>query len=145
MERVNASYNYFKDFNHLNFKEVNEKQEMPVKWLDLSFNFFTRIDESAESAHVLQYLKYLNISANRLESVDFSQLTVPSLEVLNLNNNQLQFFLDAPPNLKVLTLDHNHLTSLAFSGGANLSVLSAMNNKIKKIGVKLSNLLLFDL
>ena len=39
-------------------------------------------DESAESAHVLQFLKHLNISANRLESVDFSNLEVPHLEVL---------------------------------------------------------------
>lgn len=63
---MDASYNYFKDFTNLNFKEVNDKLEVPISWLDISFNFFTRIDESAESAHVLQYLKYLNISANRI-------------------------------------------------------------------------------
>lgn len=55
---------------------------MPVSWLDLSFNYFSRIDESAESAHVLKYLKHLNISANRLEAVDFSTLEVPQLEFL---------------------------------------------------------------
>lgn len=42
-------------------------------------------------------------------------------------------------------LNHNHLTSLAFTGGDNLNVLSATNNKIKKLGLKLKNLLLFDL
>lgn len=55
---------------------------VPVSWLDLSFNYFSRIDESAESAHVLQYMKHLNVSANRLESVDFSTLEVPQLEFL---------------------------------------------------------------
>jgi hypothetical protein len=82
VNRVDASYNYFKKFCDLNFKEVNERLAVPVAWLDLSFNYFTCIDESAESAHVLQYLKHLNISANRLESVDFSTLEVPQLEVL---------------------------------------------------------------
>ena len=47
VESVDASYNYFKDFTNLNFKEVNDKLEVPISWLDVSFNFFTRIDESA--------------------------------------------------------------------------------------------------
>jgi len=50
-----------------------------------------------------------------------------------------------PENIKVLTLDSNQLSTVAFSGGLNLTVLSAHNNFIKKIALKLSELLLIDL
>ena len=42
-------------------------------------------------------------------------------------------------------MDHNRLGSLAFEGGENLNVLSASNNLIKKVGIRLENLMLLDL
>lgn len=66
VKRVNASYNYFKDYNDLNIKEINEGLAVPFEYLDISFNFFTKLDQSAEASHILKYLKYLNISANRI-------------------------------------------------------------------------------
>lgn len=50
-----------------------------------------------------------------------------------------------PPSLKVLVLSSNQLAALAFSGGESLTVLSAHDNTIKKVGVELPNLLFFDL
>jgi len=41
---VDASYNYFKDFDSLNFKESKKKQGITIKWIDLSFNFIEQID-----------------------------------------------------------------------------------------------------
>lgn len=55
---------------------------MPFDYLDISFNFFTKLDQSDEASHVLKYLRYLNISANRIEAVDFTHLTVEHLETL---------------------------------------------------------------
>jgi hypothetical protein len=53
--------------------------------------------------------------------------------------------MECPQPLRVLLIDHNRLSALAFKGGENLSVLSARNNAIKRLGVDLPQLLLFDL
>jgi hypothetical protein len=37
-----------------------------VQWLDISFNFLTHIDQSAQSCHILASLRYLNASANQI-------------------------------------------------------------------------------
>lgn len=66
MQRVNASYNFFKDLSALNFKEFKQQADIPVRWLDVSFNFIKQIDQSAEACHILKYLRYLNISANQI-------------------------------------------------------------------------------
>jgi hypothetical protein len=44
----------------------------------------------------------------------------------------------------VLTLNDNQLASLAFSGGDSLSILTAKQNNIKKLGLALSSLVVFD-
>jgi hypothetical protein len=36
--------------------------------------------------------------------------------------------------LEVLTLDNNIMTEVAFTGGKNLQILSAADNKIEKLG-----------
>jgi hypothetical protein len=45
----------------------------------------------------------------------------------------------------VLTIHDNLLTSLAFTGGEGLNILNAKNNLIKKVGLALPVLFVFDI
>ena len=63
----------------------------------------------------------------------------------NLNHNKIKYFIHCPENLKVLTINDNQLTSLAFTGGKELNILTAKQNIIKKIGLALENLFVFDI
>ena len=50
---------------------MNEERQIPINWLDVSFNFINQIDQSSSACHMLKYLRYLNVSANQLDTVDF--------------------------------------------------------------------------
>ena len=63
----------------------------------------------------------------------------------NINNNKIKYFLHCPDSLKVLTANHNLLTSLAFTGGTNLNILTVKNNIVKKVGLALPSLVVFDI
>lgn len=62
-----------------------------------------------------------------------------------MNSNRIKYFLHCPPNLKVLSMNDNILSSLAFTGGLNLNILTAKKNMINKIGLDVPELLVLDI
>lgn len=53
----------------------------------------------------------------------------------NLNHNRLKFFTHCPEGLKVLGLNDNQLSALAFTGGKALNILTAKQNAIRSVGL----------
>ena len=52
----------------------------------MSFNYVEKIDQSPEAGDLLGQLRYLNLAANRIETVDFSQMEIPNLQFLVLGS-----------------------------------------------------------
>ncbi|ODN01786.1 Serine/threonine-protein kinase 11-interacting protein, partial [Orchesella cincta] len=85
-----------------------------LKELDLSFNQIEAIDSTAvEAFDLCPRIETLNLSRNRISIIDdkFSR-TMNSLSIINLTYNQLKVIPPIPPNVKVLILAHNYITSL---------------------------------
>ncbi|CAL8142002.1 unnamed protein product [Orchesella dallaii] len=85
-----------------------------LKELDLSFNQIETIDSIAvEAFDLCPLIETINLSRNRISSIDdkFSR-TMNSLSIINLSYNQLKVIPPIPPNVKVLILAHNYITSL---------------------------------
>jgi hypothetical protein len=81
--RIDASYNYLKNLSNIVLIKndtANSKQnnEMELNWLDLSFNFVSSIEE-ADGAHTFKNLRFLNMTANRIESVNITEQLYPNL------------------------------------------------------------------
>lgn len=86
-----------------------------LKDLDLSSNQIDTIDGSAvEAFDLCPMVATLNLSRNRISSIDDSfARTLNSLSIINLTYNQLKAIPPIPPNVKVLILAHNYITSLS--------------------------------
>ena len=86
-----------------------------------------------------QNLASLDLSNNLLASIDWLSTSIPRLQQLLLQNNQLQSlgFITAVPQLKVLNLSSNklsdaHIDSLCTMKLPHLTTLSLANNSLKR-------------
>ncbi|MHA7102614.1 leucine-rich repeat domain-containing protein [Roseivirga pacifica] len=95
--------------------------------LNLLFNELTSVD----GLNAATQLKTLNISWNFLSEIS---LDLPSLEVLNLSENDLTSInVEKCENLNSLLAKSNELTALNVSQNAKLSTLILSDNKIEQI------------
>lgn len=82
-------------------------------------------------------LKYLSLANNEVTGLDgLSMLSIPLLEIVNLNNNKLVSLngFSALPNLKQLTCASNHLTMIdGIQKNALLEELDVSNNQLTSI------------
>jgi hypothetical protein len=82
-------------------------------------------------------LKYISLANNEVTSVtDLSMLSIPLLEIVNLNNNKLVSLegFSALPNLKQLSCSSNYLTMIdGIEKSALLEELDVSNNQLTSI------------
>ena len=60
-----------------------------------------------------------------------------------LKNNKIRFFVHCPNSIEMLSLDHNCLEKLAFTGGKSLEIVSASSNYIGELEFEISEQLVF--
>jgi Leucine-rich repeat (LRR) protein len=136
----------FEDLNKLKYLNLDSNQISTLKniqfnskleKLSICFNLITNLNELNSSS-----LKYLNVSNNRLQEIDFKNTFLPNLEYLDLSQNRLisiknESFLNMD-KLKHLNLSHNKLDLESgfnnisyFYGQSLLGTLDLSFNEIK--------------
>lgn len=114
--------------------------ETTLEYLNLAINIISSVERNAFDR--LTQLKYLNMSHNSIETLQFftifSQLT--ALEVLDLNSNKLREIpslqLFKMNNLRNLNVSSNFITEIpekSFSGLFSLRQLNLQNNQIASL------------
>jgi insulin-like growth factor-binding protein complex acid labile subunit len=143
----------FIDLNSLKYLNLDSNQISTLKnvqfysnleVISLRFNLLTNLNEINSSS-----LKYLNVSNNRLQEIDFKKTFLPNLEYLDLSQNRLisiknESFLNMN-QLKHLNLSYNKLDLESefnnisyFHGQSLLETLDLSFNEIKYLNSNLT-------
>lgn len=149
--RLSSTYSNMPAQNYS--KTLSDKKE-----LNLSYNKITSLEKIADFNHLevlkichnslgdsqMKYLQFLinlrvlDVSENRIRSISFIHLiqNLTNLEELHSSNNEFTEW-TMPysfPNLKILTLDHNKISSITFSTPLiSLIKLSCKENLLRSI------------
>jgi Leucine-rich repeat (LRR) protein len=135
LKHLNLSYNkldFESEFNNISYFIGLSLLET----LDLSFNEIEYLDSNLTFKY-LNSLKYLNLSNNKLKTLD--PFTLSQLHQLNLASNNLRYldenFFSYLKSLKILTLSFNKINSTDFLKTSknylkNLEILDLEKNKI---------------
>ncbi|KAF2987943.1 hypothetical protein EK904_005148 [Melospiza melodia maxima] len=121
------------------------QEHIPLEVLDLQHNLLTKLPETL----FVKALKYLNASANSLESLPSTcpgEESLSMLQLLYLTNNNLTDqcipVLVGHPNLRILHLANNNLQTFPASKLSKLEHLEELNlsgNKLKTIPTTVAN------
>ena len=131
LKHLNLSFNKL-DLNNCSYF----KSQVVLDTLDLSFNEIKYLDSNLTFQGLISLI-YLNISNNRLKSIDsFIFEYLNSLNELNLNSNNLKLmnFLNLN-NLETLKLSFNQIEWVNFSSLINLKSLDLDFNRIVSIEI----------
>ena len=139
---LNFSHNQLQGFDEPGFSSF--KLQVKLNTLDLSFNQLAKIE--SDSFAGLELIEELHLSHNQIDSVDPFAFSEHSRHLVELDlshnairDNSVEFLLFANlPSLRVLNLDNNQLTMFS-------SQLILNFNSLERLSVKENQLKTFDI
>lgn len=105
-----------------------------LKHLDLSFNKFVDFNvEALQSYHLSDTLEYLYLNDNKINSINFTKITLNNIKMINLADNQLTSVVLAYKSLTQLILEYNLLSTIEIYDADGLKSLQCLHNNLTNI------------
>jgi len=110
-----------------------------LRIIDLSKNLLQNIPEPTSNSPYLEYLEWLDVSHNQLESMPSKFMEFEEIRVLDLSNNRLEVFNfdEHPSNIECLNLSRNGLRNIPknIEKFENLRILNLSCNQLAEINL----------
>lgn len=121
--------------NRLNYLNSHGLMHLEnLKHLDLSFNKFVDFNvEALQSYHLSDTLEYIYLNDNKINSINFTKITLNNIKTINLADNQLTSVVLSYKSLNQLILEYNLLSSIEIYNADGLETLNCLHNNLTNI------------